>query len=200
MQISSLARIGEGDTPITMNSLPVPTPGDGELLLRVRACGVCHTELDEIEGRTPPATLPMTPGHQVVGIVERAGPLLSISDGIPNADGTETQAPDDLVANNTLASVLIEPGDSADTFLFMRHLPQPAGTEGNFFPADGYAQIGLDAAGNLTLNAHGRHALITETRRGQPEHIDVAIPPPTFAGARTWHFDAVQKPWSQQSV
>jgi propanol-preferring alcohol dehydrogenase len=54
--------------------LPCPTPGRGEILVRVVACGVCHTELDEIEGRTPPPRLPMVPGHEVVGYVERLGP------------------------------------------------------------------------------------------------------------------------------
>lgn len=47
--------------------------GPGEVILRVRACGVCHTELDEIEGRTPPPSYPVIPGHQVVGIVESCG-------------------------------------------------------------------------------------------------------------------------------
>src|SRR5690606_20193482 len=41
--------------------------------VRVLACGVCHTELDEIEGRTPPAHLPVVPGHQVVGRVDTLG-------------------------------------------------------------------------------------------------------------------------------
>lgn len=54
--------------------LPLPEPGPGCVLLRVRACGVCHTELDEIEGRTPPDRLPMIPGHQVVGDVVAEGP------------------------------------------------------------------------------------------------------------------------------
>ena len=42
-------------------------------MIRVSACGVCHTELDEIEGRTPPPELPVVPGHQVVGRVEQNG-------------------------------------------------------------------------------------------------------------------------------
>jgi propanol-preferring alcohol dehydrogenase len=42
-------------------------------LIKVHACGVCHTELDEIEGRTPPPFLPVVPGHQVVGSVTEAG-------------------------------------------------------------------------------------------------------------------------------
>jgi alcohol dehydrogenase, propanol-preferring len=56
--------------PLTQTVLPKPIPGKGELLLKVKTCGVCHTEIDEIEGRTPPPTFPMVPGHQVVGTVE----------------------------------------------------------------------------------------------------------------------------------
>ncbi len=53
--------------------LPVPDPGPGEILVRVSACGVCHTELDEIEGRLQ-SRLPIVPGHEIVGRVERSGP------------------------------------------------------------------------------------------------------------------------------
>jgi alcohol dehydrogenase, propanol-preferring len=52
---------------------PVPEPGDGEILVRVATCGVCHTELDEIEGRAAPPRLPVIPGHQVVGLVVACG-------------------------------------------------------------------------------------------------------------------------------
>jgi propanol-preferring alcohol dehydrogenase len=52
--------------------VPEPRSGAGEIVVRVAACGVCHTELDEIEGRTPPSSLPRILGHQVVGrVVER---------------------------------------------------------------------------------------------------------------------------------
>jgi alcohol dehydrogenase, propanol-preferring len=56
--------------PLKLADIPVPEPRPGELLLKVRACGVCHTEIDEIEGRTPPPVYPVIPGHQVIGIVE----------------------------------------------------------------------------------------------------------------------------------
>lgn len=49
-------------------------PGPGELLLRVRACGVCHTDLHLVEGDLPPRGLPRVPGHQIIGTVERIGP------------------------------------------------------------------------------------------------------------------------------
>src|SRR5262249_5445519 len=50
-----------------------PVPAAGELLIDVQTCGVCHTELDEIEGRTPPPRLPIILGHQVVGRVAALG-------------------------------------------------------------------------------------------------------------------------------
>jgi alcohol dehydrogenase, propanol-preferring len=53
--------------------LPIPDPGPGEVLIRVHVCAVCHTELDEIDGRVA-ARLPVVPGHQVVGTVEAHGP------------------------------------------------------------------------------------------------------------------------------
>jgi propanol-preferring alcohol dehydrogenase len=59
--------------PLRLAQWPDPEPGDGELLIKVHTCGVCHTELDEIEGRTPPPRLPVVLGHQVVGQIAGAG-------------------------------------------------------------------------------------------------------------------------------
>lgn len=53
--------------------LPIPVPDEGEILVKVSVCGVCHTELDEIEGRTPPPVMPIIPGHQIVGTVAQKG-------------------------------------------------------------------------------------------------------------------------------
>jgi propanol-preferring alcohol dehydrogenase len=44
-----------------------------EILIKTSCCGVCHTELDEIEGRTPPSEFPMILGHQVIGYVDATG-------------------------------------------------------------------------------------------------------------------------------
>lgn len=60
-------------TPLEFCERETPVPGSGELLLQVIACGVCHTELDEIEGRTPPPVFPVIPGHQVVARVAALG-------------------------------------------------------------------------------------------------------------------------------
>jgi propanol-preferring alcohol dehydrogenase len=69
-----LGRVGRlEDAPLELRDLPEPIPATGEILIKVSACGVCHTELDEIEGRTPPPKLPVVPGHQVVGTVAALG-------------------------------------------------------------------------------------------------------------------------------
>ena len=73
MRIHSTGPIDPGSEPLVLDRIATPRPGEGEVLIQVEACGVCHTELDEIEGRTPPAVLPMTPGHQVVGTVVEEG-------------------------------------------------------------------------------------------------------------------------------
>lgn len=63
----------ESRTPLELAEVPVPIPGAKEILVKVSACGVCHTELDEIEGRTPPSRWPMILGHQVIGRVAETG-------------------------------------------------------------------------------------------------------------------------------
>ena len=74
MILPALCRLDENPNPLQLAVLPDPVPGPGEILVRVAACGVCHTELDEIEGRTPPPQLPVILGHQVVGQVAALGP------------------------------------------------------------------------------------------------------------------------------
>ena len=74
MQLEKVSRVAENPRPLREVERPEPRPGPGEILVRVSACAVCHTELDEIEGRTPPPAFPVIPGHQVVGRVEALGP------------------------------------------------------------------------------------------------------------------------------
>src|SRR5262245_6234113 len=73
MILSKLGSFDENPEPLSLAELPVPEPGAGEIRLRVAVCGVCHTELDEIEGRTPPPRLPVVIGHQAVGRVDALG-------------------------------------------------------------------------------------------------------------------------------
>jgi propanol-preferring alcohol dehydrogenase len=65
--------LSETDAPLELVDLPIPEPQAGEVRIKVAACGVCHTELDEIEGRTPPPTFPVVLGHQVVGQIHALG-------------------------------------------------------------------------------------------------------------------------------
>ena len=61
------------ENPLELVDLPDPVPDPGQIRVRVSACGVCHTELDEIEGRVPPSKFPMILGHEIVGRVESLG-------------------------------------------------------------------------------------------------------------------------------
>src|SRR5262245_25889269 len=74
VSLRDLASQGDGAGPLELVDLPIPEPRAGEVWIRVSACGVCHTELDEIEGRAAPPRLPVVPGHEIVGHVERRGP------------------------------------------------------------------------------------------------------------------------------
>ena len=73
MVLNAITNLGENRVPLQLVDLPDPVPQPGEILLRISACGVCHTELDEIEGRTPPPRFPVAPGHEVVGTVVETG-------------------------------------------------------------------------------------------------------------------------------
>ena len=73
MLLKSICDLDEVAEPLSLEDLPRPEPAPGEILIAVSVCGVCHTELDEIEGRTAPPALPVVPGHEVVGRVEKIG-------------------------------------------------------------------------------------------------------------------------------
>ena len=73
MILKSVIDLSKNPFPLIPADTPKPIPGAGELLIKVLACGVCHTDIDEIEGRTSPSIYPVIPGHQVVGIVESMG-------------------------------------------------------------------------------------------------------------------------------
>jgi len=73
MILQNITSLSENDRPLLEADLPIPVLNDKEILIKVKTCGVCHTELDEIEGRTPPPQFPVIPGHQVVGEVVETG-------------------------------------------------------------------------------------------------------------------------------
>ena len=74
MVLTGVSRFAENPAPLVLAEMSEPAPDEGDILIAVSACGVCHTELDEIEGRTPPPIFPVILGHQVVGKVASLGP------------------------------------------------------------------------------------------------------------------------------
>ncbi len=73
MLLRKTGLLEDNPTPLELAELEMPRPESKQVLIRVSVCGVCHTELDEIEGRTPPPHLPIVLGHQVVGIIAELG-------------------------------------------------------------------------------------------------------------------------------
>lgn len=73
MVLRKIFNLTNSQTPLELTDLPDPVPEKNELLVAVSACGVCHTELDEIEGRTAPPKFPVVLGHQVVGRIRETG-------------------------------------------------------------------------------------------------------------------------------
>ncbi len=59
--------------PLELVDIPKPEPGSEDVLLHIKVCGVCHTDLHTVEGELPEVKPPIIPGHQVVGIVEQKG-------------------------------------------------------------------------------------------------------------------------------
>ncbi len=77
MPLRETATLVQNPTPLSYEDMPEPKVDSGEVLIRVTACGVCHTEQDEIEGRMKPR-LPIVLGHQVVGTLESDSKLSDV--------------------------------------------------------------------------------------------------------------------------
>lgn len=71
MQLTTPQRVES--RPLQQREVDLPEPRPGELLVRVQSCGLCHTDLHIVEGDLPPRKSPVTPGHQIVGVVEKIG-------------------------------------------------------------------------------------------------------------------------------
>ncbi|HUW81976.1 MAG TPA: zinc-dependent alcohol dehydrogenase family protein [Phycisphaerae bacterium] len=61
------------NAPLEFRDVAVPEPADGQVLLRVKSCGVCHTDLHTVVGELPLHKRPIVPGHEIVGVVEKCG-------------------------------------------------------------------------------------------------------------------------------
>jgi alcohol dehydrogenase, propanol-preferring len=71
--VSSARRAPVETNPLEFVDLPKPEPAAEQVLVRVSSCGICRTDLHVIEGELPPRKWPITPGHQVVGVIEAVG-------------------------------------------------------------------------------------------------------------------------------
>src|SRR4051812_22085669 len=71
MRAAVLEAPGEG---LRLRDVALPVPREGQVLLRVLACGVCRTDLHVVDGELPSPALPLIPGHQIVGTVVGSGP------------------------------------------------------------------------------------------------------------------------------
>src|SRR5215475_9567929 len=60
-------------TPLVMREKPIPAPASGEILVEVKACGVCRTDLHVVDGELPHPKLPIIPGHEIVGRIAAVG-------------------------------------------------------------------------------------------------------------------------------
>lgn len=69
MLLREITSLQQNSAPLSLDEIAEPKPNESEILLHITRCGICHTELDEIEGRTPPPHLPVVLGHQVVGMI-----------------------------------------------------------------------------------------------------------------------------------
>lgn len=78
MVLPRIVDLGKCAAPLELRELADPQPNENQVRIRVAVCGVCHTELDEIEGRTPPQELPVVLGHEVIGYVDRVGSRVTI--------------------------------------------------------------------------------------------------------------------------
>jgi len=72
-QLNQTTELNTNQNPLALVEMPIPVLKKNEILIRVLCCGVCHTELDEIEGRVKAPAYPVVLGHQVIGYVEKLG-------------------------------------------------------------------------------------------------------------------------------
>lgn len=77
MILNRVSDLTVNEHPLDLVDIPIPEPEANEVLIKISVCGVCHTELDEIEGRISPMSFPVVPGHQVVGRVHKLGTAAS---------------------------------------------------------------------------------------------------------------------------
>ena len=120
------AIVHEFGKPLLIENVPIPVPGPGELLVKVAACGVCHTDLHAASGDWPvKPSLPFIPGHEGAGIVAAVGPgVVGLKEG--DAVGT-AHAPPFERGGLVLAAVVTDavahlPGEVQARAVLLQHV------------------------------------------------------------------------------
>lgn len=68
-------------TPLILEQKPIPIPGEGQVLIRLIACGICRTDLHVVDGELTQSKLPLIPGHEIVGTIVKRGPHANLDTG-----------------------------------------------------------------------------------------------------------------------
>lgn len=71
--LKKICSIDENNSPLLLSEIPEPKSKPNEIIIKIKVCGICHTEIYEIEGRTSPLFFPIVLGHQAVGVVDSIG-------------------------------------------------------------------------------------------------------------------------------
>lgn len=96
------ARFDRASRQLTVQDVPIPQPGPGEVLVRVEACGICLSDVHMIAGTFPPPSLEqVTPGHEAAGTIEQVGPSVPLW----RADNVLSSWPEEIVVFVDTASV-----------------------------------------------------------------------------------------------
>jgi alcohol dehydrogenase, propanol-preferring len=105
--------------PLAIEEIPVPEPGPGEVLVKVIACGVCHTDLHAVDGDWPvKPRLPFVPGHEITGVVSALGPgVTSLKEGDPVGVPRRRTRPGSRWRSRTLAMTSLCAAPSKPTSL-----------------------------------------------------------------------------------
>src|ERR1051325_397604 len=102
------------DRPLDITDIPAPEPNRGQLILKVRACGVCRTDLHVVEGELPPLRDRVIPGHQIVGELLACGPRTGELVGVCWLGGVDGTCPYCLRGEENLCDAPVFTGYSVD--------------------------------------------------------------------------------------
>ena len=204
-------RTGEEREAISVDEVPVPDPGPGEVLVRVAACGICASDLHVVDGTTPAGDLPMILGHEAAGVVASSGERWSPGDRVAFVMArTCGECPACAAGREPLCERLRIPGIDEDG----RQAEYAVAPEGDLVPVP--RAVPLEQAAILTdavatpfhamrrsglepgmtcavygLGGLGMHAILLARALGASWIVGVDLDPANLERARAWGADEV---------